>query len=96
MPAYVVAFVEMLDEKVFRDYQGVASSAFGAYDAKFLTRGGEHRVLEGPAEDRTCVLVEFPSVEQAEAFWNSPEYQAAIKMREGAANMQVLLIPGGD
>jgi uncharacterized protein (DUF1330 family) len=95
MAAYMIAFVEMLDEKVFRDYQGVASDAFGAYGAKFLTPGGSHKVLEGPAEDRTCVLVEFPSAEQAQAFWDSPEYQAAIKMREGAANMQVLLLDGG-
>ncbi len=95
MPAYVIAFVEMLDEDAFRSYQGVASEAFGAYGAKFLTPGASHKVLEGPAEDRTVVLVEFPSVEQAQAFWDSPEYQAAIKLRQGAANLQVLLLDGG-
>ena len=96
MPAYVVALVEMLDEEKFRAYQGVASESFAAYGAKFLTPGGGHTVLEGPEEPRTCVLVEFPTAEQARAFWNSPEYQAAIKLREGAANMQILLLDGAE
>ena len=92
MPAYLVAFVDIKDEEKFRAYQGVAGDAFAAYGAKFLTRGGSHLVFEGPEETRTCVQVEFPSVEKATAFWNSPEYQAAIKMREGAAELQVILL----
>lgn len=92
MTAYFVAFVDIKDEAKFRAYQGVAGDAFAAYGAKFLTRGGSHSVFEGPDETRTCVLVEFPSVEKATAFWNSPEYQAAIKLREGAADLQVLLL----
>ena len=94
MPAYIVALVDMKDEEKFRAYQGVAGDIFAAYGAKFLTRGGSHSVFEGPDETRTCVLVEFPSVEKATAFWNSPEYQAAIKMREGAAEIQILLMDG--
>lgn len=94
MPAYFVAFVDIKDEEKFRAYQGVAGDAFPAYGAKFLSRGGKQTTFEGPDETRTCVLVEFPSVEKATAFWNSPEYQAAIKMREGAAEMQVLLLDG--
>ena len=94
MPAYFVALVDIKDEEKFRAYQGVASDVFATYGAKFLTRGGSHSVFEGPEETRTCVLVEFPSVEKATAFWNSPEYRAAIKMREGAAEIQVLLLDG--
>ena len=92
MPAYFVAFVDIKDEKKFRAYQGVAGDAFAAYGAKFLTRGGGHTMFEGPNETRTCVLVEFPSAEKATAFWNSREYQAAIKMREAAAELQVMLL----
>tara|TARA_Y100000588_G_scaffold328613_1_gene364259 strand:+ start:98 stop:388 length:291 start_codon:yes stop_codon:yes gene_type:complete len=94
MPAYVVALVDMKDEETFRAYQAVAGDLFAAYGAKFLTRGDSHCVFEGPDEPRTCVLVEFPSVEKATAFWNSPEYQAAIKIREGAAQMQILVMDG--
>lgn len=95
MPAYIVAFVEVLDEEKFRAYQRAASESFAAYGARFLTPGGSHKVLEGVAEDRTCVLVEFPSMEQAEAFWKSDAYQSAVRLREGAANMQVILMGGG-
>ncbi|MFT5447035.1 MAG: hypothetical protein ACI9DC_002210 [Gammaproteobacteria bacterium] len=52
-------------------------------------------MFEGAQETRTCVLVEYPSMEKATAFWNSPEYQAAIKMREGAAQLQVMLLDSG-
>ncbi|MCH9672750.1 MAG: DUF1330 domain-containing protein [Gammaproteobacteria bacterium] len=96
MPAYFVAFVDIKDEAKFRAYQGVAGSAFATYGARFLTRGTSHTMFEGPEETRTCVLVEFPSVEQATAFWNSPEYQAAIKLREGAAELQVMLLEGSE
>jgi len=94
MPAYFIAFVDMKDEAKFRAYQAVAGAAFGAYGARFLSRGGNHVTFEGPEDSRTCVLAEFPSVEKATDFWNSPEYQAAIKLREGAAEMQVLLLDG--
>ena len=96
MPAYFVAFVDIKDEEQFRAYQAVAGAAFADYGAKFLTRGGKHTMFEGPEESRTCVLAEFPSVEQATAFWNSPAYQAAIKLREGAADLQVMLLDGED
>lgn len=96
MPAYFIAFVDIKDEAKFRAYQGVAGEAFAAYGARFLTRGDKHKMFEGPDETRTCVLAEFPSAEAATAFWNSPEYQAAIKMREGAAELQVLMLEGDD
>ncbi len=96
MAAYIIAFVEILDEGKFREYQAVASETFAAHGAKFLVRGADHVVLEGPEEERTCVIVEFPSVEQATQFWKSSEYTAAIKLREGAAKMQAILLDGAD
>lgn len=96
MTAYAIAFVDVKDAEQFAAYQGVASSSFADYGAKFLTSGSIPKILEGAAEGRTCVIVEFPSMEQAEAFWYSDAYQAAIKLREGAADMQVLLLEGGE
>jgi uncharacterized protein (DUF1330 family) len=94
MPAYIIALVEVLDEEKFREYQAAFSETFGAHGGRFLTRGTGHTMLEGAEESRTCVLAEFPSIEKATEFWNSPEYRAAIHLREGAVKMQAFLFDG--
>jgi uncharacterized protein (DUF1330 family) len=50
--------------------------------------------LEGPAETRRVVLIEFPSFERAEAFYRSEEYERAKKLRSGAATATLVLVEG--
>jgi len=51
-------------------------------------------VAEGPAENRSIVLARFPSREAARAFWDSPEYAAARKLREGKGTFFVTILDG--
>jgi uncharacterized protein (DUF1330 family) len=51
-------------------------------------------VLEGDWTPDRVVLLKFPSIEKAKAFYDSPEYQAAKQAREGAAVMRMVLIEG--
>jgi uncharacterized protein (DUF1330 family) len=51
-------------------------------------------VLEGSADNRRVVLVEFPSMEAARAFYNSPEYQQAKAIREPASAAQFVIVQG--
>ncbi|KPC24575.1 Uncharacterized protein AC496_3093 [Pseudomonas savastanoi pv. glycinea] len=53
--------------------------------------------MEGEAESRRVVIVEFPSVEAAQKFYNSEEYTKARHLREGAADeMQLFIVEGMD
>ncbi|MHC4540451.1 MAG: DUF1330 domain-containing protein [Planctomycetota bacterium] len=50
--------------------------------------------LEGPPESRRIVIIEFPELSDAEAFYNSPEYSEARKLREGVAVADFIAVDG--
>ncbi|MNW16759.1 hypothetical protein D3C71_2157240 [compost metagenome] len=64
-----------------------------AYDAKILVRGGESKHLEGREPGRTVVM-EFPSMAAAQAFYDSWQYRRARNAREGAAVMNMFIVQG--
>ena len=55
--------------------------------------GGRHEALEGEARGRN-VIIEFETFEQAKAYFNSPEYQAARQHRNGAAMGEFVVVEG--
>ena len=94
MAAYVIARINVTDPEKYEGYKALSPGAIAAYGGKFLARGGDVSVLEGEGEDRRVVIVEFPSVEQAKIFYDSPEYLEARAARAGAAEGQFLLVEG--
>ncbi len=93
MPAYWIAHVTVTDPEAYKGYQALAPAAFAAHGARFLARGGEADVLEGPAYDRH-VVIEFPSLDAARACYASAAYQAARARRDGACDVQVVIVDG--
>ncbi len=62
-----------------------------------LARGGRFRIMEGPEKFHRFVVIEFPSLEQAVACFESPEYrQAAAFRRGGAGEVETVIVEGGD
>ena len=94
MPAYVIARVNVTDPDQYEKYKALSPGAIAAYGGRFIVRGGETEVLEGEPEARRVVVVEFPSMEQARTFYDSPEYREARAARAGAAEGQFLLVDG--
>lgn len=94
MPAYIIARVEVTDWNRYKEYTQATPAAIARYNGKFIVRGGDIVTLEGEPETRRLVVIEFPSLEQAKAFYNSPEYGAAKKLRAGAAIGQFIAVPG--
>lgn len=90
--AYWLANVTVTDPEKYAGYQEVAPEAFKKYNARFLARG-EATTLEGHAWQRR-VIIEFESMEDARACYNSPEYQSALKHRAGACQADIALIEG--
>jgi len=94
MPAYIIARVQVTDWERYREYTRKAPAAIEKFGGKFIVRGGEMVTLEGPAETGRIVVIEFPSLDQARAFYDLTEYSQARKLREGAATGQFLAIEG--
>lgn len=94
MPAYIIANVTLTDAEKYEAYKALAPAAIAAHGGRYLARGGQMKTLEGEPESRRVVILEFPSLEAAETFYNSAEYVAAREKRRGAAEMQLILVDG--
>ena len=95
MPAYMIARVDVKDFEQFKKYAEGAGAATAKYGGKYLARGGELVGLENHEDEgKRIVVIEFPSMESAKAWYNSPEYQAARKHRENAAFGRFMVVDG--
>lgn len=93
MTAYWIANVNVTDPEAYGEYAKLAGPALAKFGGTFLARGGRSVTLEGHDFARH-VLVAFPSFEQAEACYHSPEYKAALRLQEGAADRNVCIVEG--
>ena len=92
--AYILANVKVTDPQQYEQYKKLSTIAMQAHGAEVCVRGGATQVLEGDWTPDRVVLLKFPSVEKARAFYESKEYKAAIAARTGAATMRMVLIEG--
>jgi uncharacterized protein (DUF1330 family) len=94
MAAYVVVQVDVKDPLRYEDYKRMVPASLAKYGGRFLVRGGHTETLEGTWEPKRFVLVEFPDVAQARAWWASPEYAEAKALRQATSTTQMILVEG--
>jgi uncharacterized protein (DUF1330 family) len=90
---YVIAEVEITDPQAFQQYGAKVGPTLAAYNARLIVRG-KAGAKEGPAPVGNIVVLEFPSVADAEAWYNSPAYQEIIPLRQRAANNRLFIVEG--
>ena len=90
---YWMAMLDVTDPDEYPRYIAANAEAFARYGAKFLTRGGRFESPEGPTGTRH-VIVEFESFDKALACHNSPEYQAAAKLRRQFSSGHFAILEG--
>ena len=85
MKGYVVCvYKSITNEEKLKEYAVKAKTAVEKYKGKFLVRGGKSTTNEGDISPRT-VVIEFPSYDEANIFYNSNEYQEAHALLKGNA-----------
>jgi uncharacterized protein (DUF1330 family) len=94
MSAYLIARVEITNPERYQDYIRATPVVIAKFGGKFIARGGKVVNLEGPEETRRVVIIEFPTLERAEAFFKSDEYKKVKQFRAGAAVGEFLLVDG--
>lgn len=92
--AYLLVQTDITNPEQYAEYANRTPSIVAKYGGKYLARGGRSLTLEGPAARSRVVVLEFASLEQAQAFYNSPEYVSARQLRAGAATAQFVLVEG--
>lgn len=94
MSAYVIAEVNVTDPKLYDEYRKLVPATVEKYGGRFAVRGGAVEAKEGGWMPARIVVLEFPSMEKARAWYHSPEYAPALALRHKAANAKLILVEG--
>ncbi len=94
MPAYVIFDVEIRDPARYQEFMAGVKPALEAAGARYLARGGAHKMYEGDWEPRRIVLLEFPSVEAWETFYNGPTYRGLKSIRDECSSARLVSVVG--
>lgn len=94
MSAFVVVQVEVKDPERYEAYKKMVPPTLEKFGGRFVARGGAVHVVEGDWSPKRFVLIEFPSVERAKAWWASPEYAEAKALRQATADSRLIIVEG--
>jgi uncharacterized protein (DUF1330 family) len=94
MPAYVIADVTIEDPERYPDYVRQVPATLEPYGGRFIVRGGALETAEGGWQPQRLVVIEFPSLEQAKAWYESPEYRPARQLRWDTSKARIVFVEG--
>jgi uncharacterized protein (DUF1330 family) len=94
MPAYIIADIEITDPATFEEYRKGVPATIAAYGGRYIARGGALESLEGGWSPKRMVILEFPSMAQAKAWYGSTEYRDLLQMRLRCTKSRTVLVEG--
>lgn len=94
MKAYIIVDVTVTDPTRYEGYKELTGPSLVPYDGKFIARGGHRETLEGKWDSGRTVIIEFPSLEKAKAWWSSDGYAPAKAIRQSASVTNMIVIEG--
>ena len=94
MAAYMIVHAKISDrDKFVSGYAPAAARLVERFGGHYVMRAPGATVLEGGIDEGSSVVIsEWPDKDAALAFWNSPEYAEAKKLREGCAVCHVTVV----
>ena len=93
---YLVAHLDVHDPAGFEKYRDKVAATVAQYGGTYLVRGGAMEMVEGSDMPPRTVILEFPSLEQAKTWYNSPEYQEIVGLRLSSATGAAQFVEGID
>ncbi len=94
MKAYIIVDVKITDPVRYEDYKKLTPGSLIPFDGKFIVRGGHTETLEGSWNPGRLVVLEFPSLAKAKAWWSSEGYAPAKALRQSASVTQMIVVEG--
>ena len=89
--AYIVVDARSTDPERMAESRSLAQVAVEKHGGRYLVRGAPYETLEGRWQPQRLVMLEFPSMDAARGFYDSPEYKAARAARAGVSDFDMLL-----
>lgn len=95
MSAYVVGLLTVSDPEWQAEYRSRLPAVIRQHGGRVLTAGAKPEILEGvPAQPDALVIIEFPTLTAAKAWYADPEHQPLIRLRQGGSSIDLFLIDG--
>ena len=94
MPACLISDVTVKVAESFQAYRTRAAASIEQHGGRYLVRGGPPDTLEGSWAPTTIIVVEFPGMERAQAWYRSADYAAALAFRDDALSRNLILVDG--
>jgi len=96
MPSFVVGDIKITDPVIYREHVPRALATIARFGGRVIAGGGKVDLLEGGPMPERIFIVEFPTADAARNWYRSDEYQAALKVRQSAAQGRIFLIEGSE
>ncbi|MGW9029554.1 DUF1330 domain-containing protein [Streptomyces sp. NPDC055722] len=94
MPAYAIAHLqEAAPHPEIAEYIERITATFEPYGGRFLVHAAQHEVKEGSWPGHVVVIA-FPGIDEARAWWDSPQYQEIAPLRSRHIESDIILVPG--
>lgn len=94
MKGYIIVDVKITNPAMYENYRKQTPPSLEAFEGKFIVRGGVTETLEGDWQPGRIVVVEFPSMEKAKAWWSSDGYAPAKAIRQAASITRMIMVEG--
>jgi uncharacterized protein (DUF1330 family) len=94
MKGYIIVDVKITDPARYEDYKKLTPGSLQPFEGKFIVRGGTCDTLEGNWEPGRIVILEFPSLAKAKAWWASDGYAPAKAIRQSASITKMIAVEG--
>ena len=96
MSAFLIAFVKRVhDRKRLEEYWSKVGPTFEGTGAKPVSVYTPFELVEGQGPVAAHVLIEFPDVGAARAWYFGKPYQAIKALRDGAADLDIVIAEDG-
>lgn len=96
MRYYAVAQLDVTDPSWVRDYVSEVTPMVERRGGRYLARSARVETIEGERTPQLAMIIEWPSKEAADAFYDSEEYRAHREARRAGARNEFLLVAGED
>lgn len=94
MPTYLIVSFDITDETRYADYVARVKPLIARHAGTVLVSDRAPRGLEGSTPG-TSVVVSFPGDNEAQAFWDDPDYRPVKAIRHGATSSTVAVFASG-
>lgn len=94
MAVYMIADIRVINQQRYEEYRALVRDAIRQHGGRYVARASTVRILEGNWAPPRIVVIEFPAMSQAQAFYKSPVYAKAREVCANAAMLDMVLVDG--